>query len=559
MRKGLRKAIKDGYQNIAVVCGAWHTPALADLKAYKVKDDNALLRGIPKVKTVATWIPWTYQRLAYSSGYGAGVVSPAWYELLFSQPTDATVLWMAKIAQLFKENDLDSSAAHAIEAVRLATTLAALRGVPVPGILELQEAVRTVFSNGFDSSWQLVEEQLVIGDKMGTVPDSIPVVPLQKDFEQRVKNLKLSKYKSPERQWLKASKARPQGGLDLREEHDRKQSAFLHRLVLLSIPWGTEERGSGREISTKNEYWQMKWDPSFAIALIEANMWGNTVEKAAERLVQKHSAELEQLTELVELLGTVLYADLPQALQQLLYQIGALAAETKDTEHLMQVLPVLAQILRYGDVRDTDILQVESVVNELVPRICVGLKGLCCNVADEVAQPLFMTLREVHRALVMMNKQPLILPWVKALKELVNYNLTHPLIAGGACRILSDMQLFEPKEVQDQVAFALSNLGTVQEGSAWLEGFLHGSGLLLIHNPELWTIIDTWIKQLAHLDFQALLPALRRTFSNFSTSERQKMLQLGKHENKQKTTNGKAVDTARAAAVLPVLKLLLQD
>ena len=28
MRKVLRRAIKDGYQRIAVVCGAWHVPAL---------------------------------------------------------------------------------------------------------------------------------------------------------------------------------------------------------------------------------------------------------------------------------------------------------------------------------------------------------------------------------------------------------------------------------------------------------------------------------------------------------------------------------------------------
>ena len=42
---------------IAVVCGAWHAPALAELGP--AKPDAALLKGLPKAKIAATWIPWT--------------------------------------------------------------------------------------------------------------------------------------------------------------------------------------------------------------------------------------------------------------------------------------------------------------------------------------------------------------------------------------------------------------------------------------------------------------------------------------------------------------------
>ena len=75
MRKVLRKTIKDGYQRIAVVCGAWHVPALQSLPAAAA--DDRLLRGLPKVKATLTWVPWTYGRLSYTSGYGAGIRSPA--------------------------------------------------------------------------------------------------------------------------------------------------------------------------------------------------------------------------------------------------------------------------------------------------------------------------------------------------------------------------------------------------------------------------------------------------------------------------------------------------
>ncbi|MCH2043351.1 MAG: DUF5682 family protein, partial [Saprospiraceae bacterium] len=127
MRKILRKAMKT-YKNIAVVCGAWHVPALANWKLFKVKDDNSILKGIPRVKTEATWIPWTYERISISSGYGAGVVSPAWYHLLYHEPEAAVIKWMAKVANLLRKEDLEASSAHVIEAVRLAETLATLRG-----------------------------------------------------------------------------------------------------------------------------------------------------------------------------------------------------------------------------------------------------------------------------------------------------------------------------------------------------------------------------------------------------------------------------------------------
>ena len=77
MRRAIRAAIKDGHESIAVICGAWHVPAL-DVTAYAVKTDAATLRGLPKVKVASAWVPWTHRRLTQSSGYSSGVGSPGW-------------------------------------------------------------------------------------------------------------------------------------------------------------------------------------------------------------------------------------------------------------------------------------------------------------------------------------------------------------------------------------------------------------------------------------------------------------------------------------------------
>src|SRR5262249_17415721 len=146
MRKCLRAAISEGHENIAVVCGAWHTPALENLPS--AKSDDALLKGLPKAKTAASWTPWSYERLSYRSGYGAGIDSPVWYELLWNTHESLGARWLTRAARLLRDQDIPVSSAHVIEACRLADTLAALRGRPVPGLPEYNDAAESVLGSG---------------------------------------------------------------------------------------------------------------------------------------------------------------------------------------------------------------------------------------------------------------------------------------------------------------------------------------------------------------------------------------------------------------------------
>jgi hypothetical protein len=557
MRKCLRKAVKQ-YKNIAVVCGAWHTPAL-DLEAHPVKADNALLKGLPKVKTAATWIPWTYERIAKSSGYGAGVISPAWYKLLFFKPENAVIEWMTEVARLFREEDLDASSAHVIEAVRLANTLAALRGLQLPGITELFEAAKTIFTSGYDSPFELIEKRLIIGDEMGEVPAEIPAVPLQQDIEASIKTLKLTKYKTSEGLWLKSTKARPKGGLDLRQDFDREQSQFLHRLQLLSIPWGQEEMATGRERSTKNEYWYLKWKPEFVLQMIEAGMWGNTVELAAANCALRSAKEANSLVQLTDILDQVIKSNLPIVMDALVSILRNMAALTKDVQHLMQALPTMVNILRYGDVRQTDLSMLETMLDELVPRIAVGLPSAAASLDDDATQKMFEAVVSTHRALTLLHDQDYLQLWYDTLETLSDSSAVHGKLQGISTRLLFDSQILDLDATATNMSYALSHAAEVQTAAGWIEGFLYGSGLLLIHNPGLWKIVDDWLSSLKDSNFQELLPLLRRTFSAFSQAEREKMLHLAKNGPSalHKNNENKSWNRDRMQALVPTLKALL--
>ena len=132
MRRSIRETLRQ-QESVVVICGAWHVPALGEdtLKAEK-KADDAKLKSLPKVKTVATWVPWTFDRLTLASGYGAGVLAPGWYEHLWQCRTDTLERWMTRVARLLRAEDIDCSSAHAIEATRLASALSSLRGARWP-------------------------------------------------------------------------------------------------------------------------------------------------------------------------------------------------------------------------------------------------------------------------------------------------------------------------------------------------------------------------------------------------------------------------------------------
>src|ERR671919_59782 len=221
MRRGIRQAGRDGFERAAVVCGAWHAPAL-EHRVTAAADDR-LLKQLPKpMKTAAAWVPWTHDRLAAESGYGAGITSPGWYHHLWTGTEPLAVSWMARVASAFREEGLDASAAHLVEAARLAEALATMRGRAVPSLTELNEAVRACLGFGSDLPLAVVRDRLIVGRVLGETPPDAPIAPLAADLDRETRRLR-----------LKPEPGQKTIDLDLRSETDLARSHLLHRLAIL--------------------------------------------------------------------------------------------------------------------------------------------------------------------------------------------------------------------------------------------------------------------------------------------------------------------------------------
>lgn len=544
MRQTIRQARKDGYKNIAVICGAWHTPALYNMPP--ASDDAKLLKGLPKVKVVATWIPWTHSRLSYESGYGAGIVSPGWYQHLWDHDEKIIEKWMSKVARFLRDKDLDASSAHIIETVRLAETLAAMRGYSAAGLSELTEATKAVLCFGDETPLKLIYKELIIGDKLGEVPAETQGTPLVKDLESQQKSLR-----------IKAETGEKILDLDLRKDIDRGRSHLLHRLNLLGIKWGIIEK-SKQKSGTFHEVWNLRWEPEFSIALIEASVWGRTVLDACEAKAKDKACKDPTLQDLTELLDAVLLADLTNSIQFVMEKVKSVSATASDISHLMQALMPLARIARYGNVRKTDTKTVSGVIASMVARICVGLPAYCSALNEDAAQSVFENIIQVNSAISLLNEQDHLNLWYECLEKLLLDANTNGLISGRAARLLLDARVNMQDEIQRYFGLALSLAQDPGRAVSFAEGFLQGSGLILIHDVTLLEIVDSWITGLGDEQFVQILPLMRRTFSSFTPPERR---QIGERIKQGQVVEKKQLQSdinhERAALVLPTVAMLL--
>ncbi|GAA2515157.1 DUF5682 family protein [Streptomyces gobitricini] len=572
MRLQLRAARKTHGDGVAVVCGAWHVPALAARTT--VTADRALLKGLPKVKAEITWVPWTHRRLARHSGYGAGIDSPGWYGHLFSAPDRPVERWLTKVAGLLRDEDRIVSSAHVIEAVRLAGTLAAMRGRPLAGLTETLDAVRAVMCDGSDVPLGLIRDRLIIGDTLGEVPEHAPAVPLQRDLTRLQRTLRL-KPEALEREL----------DLDLRKETDAARSLLLHRLRLLGIGWGVPAAGRG-STGTFRESWRLRWEPELHVRVAEAGVWGTTVLAAATARAESDATSATALADVTALAERCLLAGLSDALPVVMKALADRAALDADVGHLAQALPALARSLRYGDVRSTDTAALGGVATGLALRICVGLPPACTSLDADGAAEMRGHLDAVHTAIRLLPDpgkgaedgaengvtEDVTGRWADVLGKLAGRESVPGVIRGRAARLLLDDGRLAEDEAARLMGLALSPGTPPAEAAAWIEGFVGGGasgpggGLLLVHDERLLGLVDAWLNQVPAEAFTDVLPLLRRTFAAYEPGVRRTLGELvrrgpaaGGAARAEAAVPGFAaeLDETRAEAVLPLLRLLL--
>ncbi|STZ56052.1 Uncharacterised protein [Moraxella lacunata] len=534
MRQEIRRHSKDLGDGdcVAVVCGAWHVPALDDevglvvdgkKQVHTAKSDTALLKNLPKKlapsKLKTTWIPYTMPRLA-SFGYGAGVDAPMWYQHLWENSTNVHENWLTHIANALRERGQVISTASVIEATRLAMSLAVVRGRRVVGFEELTESVVACLCFGERLLWEQIASEVLLGKAVGSVPSELPLAPLLEDLERLQKQTKLKPEAIPK-----------EIDVDLRSEIGLKKSHLLHRLAILGVNWG-EQRHTGSSRGTFRERWEICWEPEFAVTLVENLVYGNTIfEASANRLMEKISQATE-LSDLVNHIQTALESGLDKSAMTGIQHLSEQATHTDNVLSLLKSLSPLIHLERYGTARKVSLDKVGELVYELTVKASVGLPYAIKNINDDEASDYHRHVLEVHTALKLTQNDDLGEVWWQSLGEVVSgiqngsVDNGHFQVVGLACRLL-----YENDELSDEVLGLIlqktlsPSLGANQS-ARFFEGFFLGATEQLLYNKPLLNALENWILSLDEEDFTQYLPLFRRVFSGLDSTEKKRLLDV---------------------------------
>jgi hypothetical protein len=529
----IREALKDDGP-VLVVTGGFHTVALPDLVAggterpapVQVGDDEA-----------GNWLMrYSFDQLDALAGYASGMPSPAFYDQLWHAvggPEQVAADVIVEIGRLTRERGFPAAITtpDAIAAVQMARQLAAMRGHPWP----LREDVLDGISSCFIKGEVGVEGQLLLrlvhevlaGNRVGQTPPGSGVPPLVDDFHAQARRLRLP---------VDAVQRRDMT-LDLyRSSAHREVSRLLHRLNLLEAPFASFQGGpdfvTGHGLDLMQERWQVCWSPATDSALIEASIFGPTVEEAAGAKLRQKIAHLADEGAGRNTAAAV--ALLIRACRLGLHEQAASLVPLIDT-HIVEdpalpsVVNGLSQLELLGRSREPleagQLTAVPRLMNAAYQRACRLLDGVetCPDDVVELVLEALRTLREVLAANLSGASPGLDADLFHAgLRRIVvgPPSAVQAAVVGAAAGILhGEGRLSEAELIQVVLGFLGRTAAEAKRSCGVLRGLLATAREIAWQVGEVLRAVDRQFAAWDEATFLQALPELRLAFADLTPRE----------------------------------------
>lgn len=522
MRRQIACAGKEGFalEEIVLVTGAYHVEGISgDLPAMTDKEEKAL----PRLESMKTLMPYSYYRLSEHSGYGAGNRAPAYYEYLWQglcrqEPNYGARRYLTGLAAYERAHGGVVSPAEVLEAARLSLALAELHGSRIPALKDLRDGAVTCMGHGAFSEISLAVAHTEIGTRIGSLPQGVSQTSIQNDFYQKLKELKLEKYKSVTVSQL---------SLDLRENLrvktkasaflDLNRSFFLHQLRVLGIQFASVQ-AVRQDNATWAEQWNLRWTPEAEIQIVEAVLKGDTVEQAAAFELKSRMEGCTGISRMAGIVREAFYCGMPVMVASALKQLQAMAVDAAGVAELADTAESLSVVIQYGDIRKLDRAPLVPILSQLFLRACLILPGECaCD--DQAASALAEAvgrLAAVGVAHDFLDTDR----WNRVLKQVAARDDLNTRLSGLAAAILLEQGKMDSEELGREVERRLSRGIPADLGAGWFAGLSSRNHYALIGRLTLWEKLSGYLDTLDDEEFKRALLFLRRAFADYSSMEK---------------------------------------
>ena len=500
-----------------VVTGGYHCPGIQNQL-------DGLAEDHPAPETIegdVHLVPYSLDRLDRANGYAAGIPDCGYYDAVWqamqSSPSSANSEVLRdlslKLSDALRKAGFPATIPDAIEVNTLAQRLAGLRDT-APGRPELRDAIETCFrktgrsmeEDPFDD----IVERCLRGDTTGSLPRSVPISPLVRDFREQCRRFSL-----PYKALAPVEKA-----LSLyRSQRHREISQLLHQLAFLGVPYAVLVAGprfaEQQDLDRVREVWMLEWRAETDALLTECSHLGGRVSEASSRMAMQQMRQArgaQHVTLLVQCLSMGLH-DLLDPIKDAVYHW--LRRET-DAVILCRALSQLMVIdIAHSALGSADVSDYGHLLRALFERCCVRLPWLG-DLAEEAAAELTDGLANLHSIVIRETSWADPDLYYEALGELIADNCA-PGTWGVAVASLLIGGRMNAQDAADEFrkAFGYAQLSPSSVGE-FVQGFLRLGRATFIQSPSLVDLISDQMSRWDEHEFLAALPALRLAFAQLS-------------------------------------------
>jgi hypothetical protein len=517
-----------GDQDVVVVCGGYHAPALAtawQALAEPQRPETPTREGLARLGSYL--VPYSFHRLDSFVGYESGMPSPEFYQRVWERgANEAGETMLFDTIQHLRRKKQRVSPADAIAALTLASGLRTLRGhVELARIDVLDGLAAAVVKDALDAPlpWnrrgQLVSgtDPMLVemvsafsGERVGRLARGTPQPPLVADVREQL-----------ERAGITPKRVVAQVEVPLVDAAGLERSRVLHRLRVLRIPGFALTRAPSlaRAATELSEQWAISAQLEAEAALIEASAYGATLEAAAAARLEEGVRNAGGLRDLAEILGEAALVGITTLTDRLFAEVRRVAGTEPSFGELGGALGKFLALYNHGLLLGTTGAAIlGETIEAAFERGLWLFEGVGGN-AGAVEVDGALALRDALR----LGGPKLAVDGPRA--EAVMRRRSADPAAPPAVRGAALGFLWSTRAQVDDTEAAAAVRGTARP--EMLGDFLTGLFALareeVLHSATLLGVVDDVVVPMTRDDFLIAIPSLRLAFSYFPPREKEQI------------------------------------
>lgn len=537
-KKSWQKQV-DGNARILVITGGFHTPALEKLLQSDTGTVKEKISGLPKRKVPAKdqgvyMMPYSMEAADALNGYASGMPFSGFYQSVwekFSQKQaeeanetmayNETVLdYIVRSGKAVRGKDGGISTFDEICACSMAQGLAALRGKKQPGAYELQDAVLSSFVKGeytlaTDLPMRELRKQMT-GNKIGELCRNANEPPILQDFRQACKKYGLN---------ITSTIGEEVTLSIFSKKKHRQMSMFFHQVDFLNTNFAKRLKGpnlqTGRDRNLMREIWKYKWNTQVMAALIDASVYGATMEEAVLGMVKQELKKDLPAVESALLLTNVFEMGLDSQVETVCARVYELLLKDTDFYSLTAALRTLTMLQELGSLYQSE-LDLEEMLTACCRKI-IGLLPAMTRVKEEDVASCMQALKTLYqvtgrRSIAVF--EDLRESYFQALQQMNQDREIQAGVHGCIQGILYGSGRENVSEIEQTCRGYLA--GTKEQllkTALFFRGLFFAAKDLVFVGQQFMEMLDEFLKQVPEEDFMKLLPELRMAFTYFTPGE----------------------------------------